>query len=693
MIGPPLKNLFVAELPSASCGAILPIVALLLFVLVIFAGLAIDSTILATAKAQQRHNSEYIALASLQAFVQASGDNWNKLDKAVERAREIAGDNLFIAEPFLKIAEPSKELGSDQNTATVYAKPHGQISPGLWYFRPGPGSCNATGTLPSPCPCNTASPTQWSTPCFRRLDFDNPTDFAETPNAMVAELHTSSASPIRTIFAKVAGREFISLSSEATASFVPRHTMFLVDLSRSMHLTTHVPYEKTRGTPAPPGKDDVKLASESSFKIKNLSCPSTNLNPCTFLFGTPPIPTCNFAGGIVDGLYDKIYNFLTPQILLNTRTGVTDAKRHYRNDYLCYTSTFSDTLPDTSTSTETVNYLVDTYNGPTATGEQYYGAQPSSSLLEGIHYATLLLQQRKVPGDLIGLVGFDESARIDIRTFAMSSSLSTTFQDIQDVTDIEGQTLPKLLKRNADHLLFSRTDAQTNLPEALKVAKEMLLAAPGAAQAENSVVLLSDGLTNCLLDRSCGSAFADYAASAAQAVSIIQSDYIPDRIKLHVLLAGDQVSPHTLLAPYQSSTGVKSCMKDTDARFSEPPIDFVDANTYVTGTPNDNFNAMLSGDANFYGPNALYTSVRDTDGLWIPIRPCCKVAGSCTDVRADLELACSTSPASAGTPLTVSPFTDTAGRLTCDPKGSSQKDQIHAGIEEVFSRSPYLLVN
>ncbi len=49
-------------------GAVLILIALLSTALLLFAGLAIDSTILAASRTQQRHIAEYIALGALNAY-------------------------------------------------------------------------------------------------------------------------------------------------------------------------------------------------------------------------------------------------------------------------------------------------------------------------------------------------------------------------------------------------------------------------------------------------------------------------------------------------------------------------------------------------------------------------------------------------------------------------------------------------
>lgn len=691
-------------------GAVLLVVVLIAAALLLFAGIAIDSAIVAGSKAQQRHAAESVAAASLQAFSAAGGDSWAKLTVAIDRADQILGSNYMLADPYLKIPDEEKELGTNQSTSP--AASHGRIVPGVWYFRPEPGACGG----PTPCPCDTAS--AWATPCFRPLDFSDAGDLVTTPNAFHVLLSTSESSPVRTLFAKLAGHEFVAISSSATVAVIPRHGVFLADLSRSSHRETHIPVETTEqyspGDPRLTGYSWMQ-SSEYAFKIGNLPCPADHSNPCLpetpFMYPYPVVPSiCTIEGGLLPDLYDVIYNFYeipNGPIIRWERSGQeTPPTKHFKDDYACYSATYTDdTTPPVS---KTVHYLVDTFTGATDTGETYEGPEPLSSILDAVHYGVNLFRSRAVPGDLVGLLGFDKSAKIAQRRFDLISSGTTDFQEMLDVTDVTGQDAGKLATRLSDHLLFTRVEGGANFAEAVDRALSMLTAAPGAAEADNFVVMFSDGIANCTTDqstgdRTCGLDFSSYQASVQAAMQVVETTYVQNNVRLHMVLLGDHVTPHTLLRVSKRETATeKSCMDDEEARLENPPLDFVDYSSYDVGNAEQAFqDLILPAGASFPDPNRWYMAVRKTGGLWLPVRPCCaSLAGVCTDVRPDLTLrckcdGCDEATKQAETPgdvVTLPPYTDDYGRIVCDPKGRTRREQFHDAIDEILQESPFVVV-
>lgn len=704
--------------PLREVGAVLLLVEIFALVFMIFAGLAIDSSLMTTSKAQQRHTAEYIALESLHTYLTTTTNpsdpsqpaTWSdKLDAAQVRAEKIAGINIFVSTPFEENPGQASDLGTNiASTNPTSSHPqvtgdNGRIIPGKWHFIE-PQNLDCT-VLPLVCPCVGG---QWSGPCFQEAlgqDLQDPTFV----NAFSVELHLHTNSPIRTLFARVQGPETYTIASTATATFVPRHGIFLIALSRSAHRTTHLPYETLTG-------GSIANASESAFKLAQQPCPdpippSPNgcgpLNACHFEPGTSP--TYN------DSFYDTLWNKLPMQPTRPaTEIPGDDPRRHYKDDYECFPVQYHEGLAPTS-PLKTESYLVDTFSNydPSLPAGPYDGPEPLNSMLDGVHYALSLFSDptRGVPGDRIGAIGFDKAADIPERIFGLSQPGDADFTALIGTTDIAGQKpaggtgLALRDVRYRDHVFLPRVEGGMNFPDALFAAQDMLLATPDAAAIENFVVMMSNGLTNCSKSRGCGSAEEDYQQSFDDSQDILigtnnyADNYKKNNIRFHFILFGNEplnnkspgpgvdlpsvpptagLGPHTLL--YSSSPD--GCMKDDEARLKSNP--------FVQEDPSQDFNAMLLGQGLYFHPNNFYDSVKDTNGIWGPIRPCCTKNGACANVEPDLDSECDN--VTKGALVKGTAFTDADGRLFCDSGGRNNRDQVHYYIDQIMKRNPYVLV-
>ena len=688
-------------------GIVLPIVALLLGVLIIFTALAIDTTMLASSKSRQRHIAQYMALGAVKAFSNTPGDNNTKLQAAVDRAKEFADDNTFISQAFM--LPEAKSIGT--NRVSSPAATHGILIPGIWYFQPQPTLCTNPDPRLRPCPCGTSPGVR--TPCFRPLNFDLPSEANVIPNAMSVQIWTSATSPVRTVFARLKGLDNYTLGGQATAAITPRHGVFLLDLSRSAHGENFLAFESAPPTAVAPSTVSYQDSAEFAYRVTNIpggSCVA-GTNPCAppppCVVGPPspyPAPNgCSIIGGIVTTLYNVEYN----QYVRNCRlsTPLRPPERHYKTDYACYPISYSD-----NGSARNDNYLIDVYRGPTLSGNSR-GPEPLSTMLEGMNYALQLVQTASVPGDLMGVIGFDMSAQIDIRRMDPAPSTDARYSGFLTTSDMTRQAPADLQQRFQQFGLFTRVESEANFPEALREARTMLRSAPDASSAENFVVMMSDGLTSCYRGRTCGADEKYFLNSQAEAMDILEHDYVGDHTRFHFLLLGDAVAPHTMLTTMEKN-GVRSCMTEEQADLNNPPLNFVDASLLpplAPGLPSPNWSQMSNGTApsnlRYYAPNGFYRSVKKTQGYWFPIRPCCKNpanAPTCTasaTVQAALTTACQATapgivPASGNQPVPVvaPPYTDGAGRLTCDVDGRDRKTQIQDAFDKIFGRSPYTLV-
>ncbi len=681
------------ECQSFQNGAIVPIIALFIVVILIFGALAIDSTVVATSKSQQQHTTEYVALAALNAFGSASGNSLNKLYASRDRAAEIAGINIMLGDSLSGYSHQAVQLGpviSTGQTASSTDGANGKITPGVWHFFP-PIDCT---NKPTPCPCNNG---RWAGPCFQELDFNDPNQTNTTPNAFRADLRLHPDSPLRTLFAKVIGQDYIPLQSTATAAIVPHHGVLLVDLSRSSTMETHHPYERY-------GRDN---STEYAFKLTNtVGCNSytDHTNPCTprpppylcrdintntyvpyaSAINWPPT-ICDFVGGSPPGLYTALYNYYCSLPPLPPRRGtLTQPTRHFKDDYGCYIVSYH----DENGSPRSDHYLIDKYrcqetdSSSSAFCPNYHdGPEPLNTMLHGVNYALQLIAARQVPGDLIGAIGFDQSAKIPERRFNLVPPTDPSFTTLQRITDIDNQTDSTLEERIQNHFFFPRVDASSNYPEALKEALEMLKNAPASESAENFVAILSDGLTFCKSSGECEVSEAGFQESFNESHDLILNEYVPNKIRLHFLMKGSISSPHTLLLP--SANGDGSCMSEEEARLSNPPVEFVDYSTISSPLAD----ALIDSSLNFFAPNKFYELVQATNGIWGPIRPCC--GSSCPDVSSQIASACA--KATQQGPISLLPLVRN-GRLSCDSKGKDARTQIEDYVNQVISRNPYVLV-
>ncbi|MCB0344227.1 MAG: VWA domain-containing protein [Bdellovibrionales bacterium] len=655
-------------------GTVLMVVAILGVVLLVFAGLAIDTTINATSQSQMRYRAEFAALGALRKYHEEPGDYAAKLEAARLRAEEMAGLNLSIAMAFEENPGQGQEIGTSASSSP--SAETGVIIPGIWHRQP-PSDCAGQ---PSPCPCDGGV---WKGACFQEIDLDDPLQQSLTVTAFRADVYTRSSSPIRRIFGGLAGAATLQLSASATASVVPYHGMLLLDISRNSQFETHVPFEQNGGL--------AKMiyqpsSSESAWKLDGTSCLANNGNPC----GT--VGVCTFdGGGEPPGMQNAIYNFNTLgpalRIIPDTRSSILAPQRyitkHAKDDYQCFETTYT----EDGGPSRTERYLVDTFRGATVDGH-YDGPEPLTTLFHGINSIYRHLNSYPSRGDKIGLLAFDRSAKIDIRTFQLEAPGNVGFQSAMLITDILNEDATSRKKRFEEHMFFPRVEGYTNYPQALKVALDMLLAEPDAESAENFVVLMSDGLTNCTENGICAYDEPTYLASVSEAMNIILNDYVSNQVKFHMVVSGKITQPHTMLA--SSHKDPTQCMTEEEARLFNPPLDFVDTTT------TDTFAEATRGSGFYYHPLTFYQAVRATDGLWLPLRPCCQSGGVCADVRSDLQTVCaSTAPGVNGNlpaAATHPSYTDANGRLACDPEGRSRRTQFDDYVNEIFERNPYVLV-
>jgi len=107
----------------------------------------------------------------------------------------------------------------------------------------------------------------------------------------------------------------------------------------------------------------------------------------------------------------------------------------------------------------------------------------------------------------------------------------------------------------------------------------------------------------------------------------------------------------------------------------------------------------------FPGPNDLFSAVVATGGKFIPIRKPCDPSTSgfsqseCQEgmLNEQLENECAAlaneGDTVTGSLLLSASELDSSGRLRCDPKCSSKREQIYRELEAILSTPPYVIVD
>ncbi|MCC6953014.1 MAG: hypothetical protein IT290_02735, partial [Deltaproteobacteria bacterium] len=340
-------------------------------------------------------------------------------------------------------------------------------------------------------------------------------------------------------------------------------------------------------------------------------------------------------------------------------------------------------------------YLVDVREG-NVTGGYSYGPEPLTTVVHGLYAFLSEAQSHKLPMDKFGVIGFDRSAGIDLRTLPLSDTSDPAYSSFMDA-----MTPSQKDKRMENYFFFPRHESGANYPEALKKALAMLRADPDAARARNFVAMIGTGLTDCDSNRICGRLETDYQAAMAETESILANEYVPNEVEFSFIQVGTMTRPHTILS--KSVLNPNSCRTEREARAVNPPVMMVDEATgsWTLLATLDARGEPWSMTRPFYAdPARLYRAVRATGGVFGAIRTPCLAAGVPADVTATLNAACQAAPSSGmkggspdqPIPVAVSPYTDANGRLICDPNGRSTRDQMRDYLKEILAGPPYLLV-
>ncbi len=649
-------------------GAVLILLAVLALALIVVAGFAIDTNSLTVTSAQFRFVADGAAAGAVVAYKKTGS-----YTEARKEAEKVIDKNKFLMEGFLESPRGAAELTVDLSQG-VQGK-DGIITPAIWHDAPLDTGCSGTPAPASPCPCLNGA---WNGPCAEEVD---PSDATKTPDAMIVNLKLREGSYLKSLFMKAVGQDKFHVQGTATARLKELHGVIVIDVSRSMAEATHLQYARVLNA----------TAGEPTFPLQTTTCNSAtdHTNICI----PPPVGGCTFADGGLRGLYAAMWYSTIPAFLPNTRAGATVPTKHYRKDYGCYTL---DTKDVGASGSQNRHYLVDAYSNVPATPDANttYGPAPLSYHLHFIN--RLLTELENYLGPVkIGIIAFDSTAKMEARRFDLtlydSTDSSNLVTELRDITNVKTPSATDIEKRYQTRGLFVREGGYTNLPEAIRDAHQMLKDDARYKFSNNFIVALSDGMTNCSTASGCGNTEAIVKEAVDEVIDYASTDLVPDGVRFHYLMSGRQA--HTLMV--KSAKDANQCMSDDEARSHDPAYLMTDA-TSNTGTYADH---LAGKNSPFYYPTKLYQAVQASDGVWGVIRPCCKSGGACSDVRSTLDTSCKAGGSGVKSGTTNQPntatnatYSDSDGRLQCEPNGESEILQAERFAKKVADVEPLAIV-
>ncbi|MBL7663471.1 hypothetical protein JNK13_12050 [bacterium] len=678
-------------------GVILILTALLAFAMLTLVALVIDIGILSSSSSQQQRQAEYIGLAALYEYSRTAADENGsllpKVNRAITRANYIAGRNSIVGLPGVENANLCGQISEEGTCAKEPANTNGTIVFGRWYPSR-PSTCSEKKG--KACPCGVAA-----TPCFLEIPANDLK--TKSANAVKINFQTANQNPIRTYFARVIGSNEHLLSSSAIVTMVARHMMFLVDLSSSVDNETHAP----AATPPP---DPNYAKSESAFAIDPsgglAACASANSNPC--IDANLGDPECLMLGpngsANPNNLQNKTYYGMSRRRASCADAYCNETWRHFRDDYRCQ-------IVDGKL------YLFDEYRH----AGTHLGPSPLTPILNGIQQALDEFESRGVPSDRVGAIGFASPRELNAQIFSIreipmspvDTSDGSNFSRLRQITD------PENIPEQMNGLFFPiPTSTYTDGPGLLEYVATKFAEAKLEEESSDRIIYFTDGLFNCIkagsvgappFDRRCRNSAEFVARSIWESGQVVTNSLMQSRITLDMFLFGNSsVGPHTIV--YKDPVAGNSqaaCVDDDAARQlglswvnASPGLDSAKGFPY---SPSDGLLNAWANNQTIYFANSLYDYfVKDTGGIWVPIRPCWDEGAGCVNLvdeyrynsdcdhffnqgRTRFLNNSSCIPGGGGQ-------IPSGCRLQFDPFGRSVDDQVTAGMEKILNNNPLVVV-
>lgn len=744
---------FSSSLSYDEKGSILITVAIFSVTLLILAALSVDTSMLTLANNMQQQNAERFAQAGLNAWKTSNKPTeTEKIQVARDRVKEI------LDEAFVLFETNPNEVKTVGDSKTNYAN----AKYGKWFFTD-PGCKSSSGSFnPSdscPCPKNI-----FTKPCFKEMTASEISAPGETINAYQVTLESTETNPIKTAFARIFGRQSVKIKSVATSAVYPKNIIFLLDLSRSSFseshfdinriqndITNYPGYILERELPsydASIAANNIYFASDYAFKCGEASSSScvAHINNGTENFGCEA-PGCNmnvFTGLDQNTLWNS-YVASSPGPAPNhgTRRGGAYSPfrfKHFVDDYalipLAESATYGAYYTDAHCQANDLPGLFVGYSSDC--GPENFGPEPLSSMLRGVKHGLNQLQ----PFDKISLIGFDLDARNYQRRFhsgvtAASGPSSTAsvsgaeislpanesltlepiMESLHQALDVEARDPNYFLNRVQNHHFIPLGEDELDVPAAINEALILLKNSPEFENSENQIILISDGMTNCI-SGVCGSDYASHANSLSEVKTIINDELLPANIEFHFIQVGEDTGAHKLLRRGIFPKERECLSQDTLKAADLAGKDLADLPTLVNNcstckNPDTcgacsslaaEFDLMALGLGKYYGSSSLYTETLITGGTYKAVLPPCDhlnlsagmTLAECQagnyEISLDTKCASSGKGGSAGKVITDPKVTDKDGRIICEPSCKTKSQQIKEQLDKILEDSSYLTV-
>lgn len=520
------------------------------------------------------------------------------------------GEEQYITPPVvrcLQVAIGGQTVELDDNC--VGQESAGRITPGNYYEQ----MITIDGVVVSPpasSPCATTMAGASNKPCFQEVaSIANGFKDANgnDVNVTAFRVETQLLSPVRTFFAKVFGFDSIPIKAAAMVTYRPRHAAILIDLSNSIvgetHLSDNPLYDETTNVLSPnqyleesavsalnaPDHDTVVTGMRSYFAFKEKNIDDQNIpweiptrkktDGTPWTVDSPSISSspknCDdvtkFAD-ILKGDHPRTYDWDEVDSCiwdaLDESTALREItvpqlnrlklsrQRHFKENYKVSSGAL-----DLSLTPSDVSGIAGTSVISRLYVDQEDEASPLFPVLNGVHTAVAKIKERKIPGDLIALYGFDERVPHD-SSETRAQALTNDFDVLLRMTDVTTEDPNDFIHK----FLFPDPEQRTDLRKALEYARKQLLKADGSKEASNMIILATDGLANCYRPATgtpcpaeqlpignvsglCCSATKESAWDAASAElydNNFLSDFLNEAVPIHVIMFGDKGGPHTL---------------------------------------------------------------------------------------------------------------------------------------------------
>ena len=641
------------HLARSSDGAVMLLAVLCIIVFFLFAAFAIDVTAAASRMEQNRQHMKFAALAALERYYSTDGDNQEKLQAALERANEILQLNVSL---FVD-GETRTTIGTGESNQSA------QLEPGRWYFtKPSGGNFDVCSSYP----------------CFE------PTQ--ENPNAF--HIEGQLYGDYRPLFMRAISSDWhpVAIRGSATASVIPRHGCFLIDLSPSVTRETHRPGGQGNSFAYLLARDNTGMfynplgSHETGFNHLETFFPFRNPENLT-------VPTQHYANDY------QLFSLLADGNFLSGTDNyghAHDYSEHHPNPF---------EKPEYGVTSVYNNYRIDTFRDAAV----YDGPQPLKTIMDALKALIDKFRERQVAGDKVCLIFFSHSL-----TWPSVVNLTDDFDYLQELLDWnhvgdKNQGFERALL----HGLFPQANGYTDLQMAMEEAMHQFAQAQvDGVPSSDFITIISDGEVNCvtcpqpvqnnadgcIYNHLCDDRPDVWFLAMKQLKNYVRTTIYPTQIPVHVMLVGENVRPHTIDIP--SSANPDQCITEEQARSQgkatvQGLVDF--SCTFQTEyetfdcTAKDPFSGAAYSDSDvrrmwrdiFLGVNdAMYGLAEMTGGIWAPIRP--GIPGC--------------SPQSEPPKCGARTGMDDTGRRIYDPFCRSTYEQMLNYIDQMLGQNPYTIV-